>query len=92
MRKLILAASFSLFSAQAFAACSSTEDVQKKATEMLTVVQQLAQKNPQKAQEWSQKTMKATQEMQASGAIKPTDFDKACEFYDTLIEDAKKGL
>lgn len=91
MRKLILAAAFSLISAQAFAACASSDDVQKKAMELATVVQQLAQKNPQKAQEWSQKTMKATQEFQASGTM-PTDFNKACAFYDTLIEDAKKGL
>lgn len=91
MRKFLLAVPLMLIAAQASAACTSAEDVQKKATEMLTTVQQLAQKNPQAAQDWAQKTMKATQEMQASG-IKPDDFEKACDFYDNLIADAKKGL
>ncbi|MEN3930076.1 hypothetical protein WJT86_03250 [Microvirga sp. W0021] len=91
MRKFILALPFMFVGAQASAACSSAEDMQAKAMEMMTVVQQLAQKNPTAAQEWSQKTMKAAQDMADSG-IKPDDFDKACKFYDDLIADAKKGL
>lgn len=91
MRKYLLAVPFVFASIQASAACSTAQDFQAKATEMMTVAQQLAQKNPQAAQEWSQKTMKAAQDMQAAG-IKADDFEKACKFYDELIAEAKKGL
>ncbi len=91
MRRILFVLPFLLIASQASAACSKPEDVQAKAMEMMTVMQQLAQKNPTAAQAWSEKTMKATQEMQAKG-VKPTDFDTACKFYDDLIADAKKGL
>ncbi len=90
MRKLLLAIPFVFLSAQASAACTA-EEVQTKAQEMMTTIQQLSAKNPQAAQEWAQKTMKATQDFQASG-VKPDDYDAACKFYDDLIADAKKGL
>ncbi len=89
MRKLLLAIPFMFFAAHASAACTEA-DIQKKAMEMMTVAQQLGQKNPTAAQEWSVKATKAAQELQTK--VTPTDLSPACKMYDDLIADAKKSL
>ncbi len=91
MRKFLLAIPFALIAAQASAACSKPEDFQAKAMEMSTVAQQLAQKNPTAYQAFAQKTMQAAQDMQTKG-IQVNDYEKACAFYDDLINEAKKGM
>ncbi|MBB6012155.1 hypothetical protein HNR59_001500 [Aquamicrobium lusatiense] len=80
MKTYILALSIMMAATPAFA-CTA-EEVQSKAMEVSTKMQELAATNPEKAMEIGQKL--ATAQSQAT-----TDLDGACKLYDGILEDLK---
>ncbi len=86
MKKGILFAALSIFvfgASVAHAACT-TEDAQKKAMQVSTQLQALAQKDAARFQKLMQEFSAKSQEMQT---IK--DMDAVCKYYDEMIEKTK---
>lgn len=84
MQKLFAAAvAVAALSNTAAFACTSDE-LQAKAMAVSTRITALAQKDPQKASDWSQK-MAAQQ-----GAINPQSMDDVCKLYDDMLASLPK--
>ena len=86
MRKFVMFAALSAFvfgASIAQAACTQ-EDAMKKATQVSTQIQALAQKDPQKFQKVMQEFTTKSQELQGA-----TDMDAVCKYYDEMIEKTK---
>ncbi|MBB4015143.1 hypothetical protein GGR16_000149 [Chelatococcus caeni] len=84
MRKIALALPM-LFIAAPALACSQ-QDVQAKAMELSTGLQQLAASNPQAAVDWSKKATDAQAKAQQA-----SDMGQVCALYDELIAEMKAG-
>ncbi len=80
MKTYILALSVMMAATPAFAC--TTEELQSKAMEVSSRMQELAASNPQKATEIGQKLATA----QSQGAA---DLEGTCKLYDELLEDMK---
>jgi len=80
MKKLFAGAlALAALSSSAAYACT-TDELQAKAMAVSTKIQDMAQKDPQKASAWSQKFA-----AQQQGAAQPKTVDEICKMYDDLL-------
>jgi hypothetical protein len=79
--KSLLAAAIALTALSSAAASACTpEELQAKAMAVSAKITDMAQKNPQKASEWSQKFA-----AQSQAATQPKSVDETCKMYDDLL-------
>ncbi len=60
------------------------QDVQAKATQLMTEAQQLAMRNPQAAADWSKRASEAQARAQQA-----TDLPQICKLYDEVLADLR---
>ena len=91
MRKTLFAATLAavLAAPAAHAACSVTE-LQQKVSAFTQKYQELAQKNPQKLQEFAPKAQAATQKYQQAASSGSANYDEVCKLYDELNAELEK--
>ncbi|MGH7004125.1 MAG: hypothetical protein ACREIP_09265 [Alphaproteobacteria bacterium] len=91
MKKTLIAATFvAVFAAPAaHAACTSAE-LQQKVTTFSQKYQALAQKNPQKLQEFAPKAQAATTKYQQAASSGSANYDEVCKLYDELNAELEK--
>jgi len=89
MKKLVIVAALSVFvfSAVLARAACTTEDVQKKAMQVSTQLQALAQKDSQRFQKLMQEYTDKAKQLQNAKDIK--DLDDLCKYFDKMIEETK---
>jgi hypothetical protein len=79
MKKIVAAVLAAAVLSGSTAYACTPEELQAKAMAVSTKIQALAQKDPQKASEWSQKF--AAQQ----GSAQPKTMDESCKFYDDIL-------
>jgi len=87
MKKMMVFALVSVFvlgASFAHATCTA-DDAQKKALQVATQLQTLAQKDPARFQQLTQEYQQKAGEMQK----KMTDMDAVCKYFDEMIEKTK---